>query len=32
MAGKTDAEVRAIYTDQELLDLGDRSLFFRYTL
>lgn len=32
MEGKTDAEVRAMYTDQELLDLGDQSPFFRYTL
>lgn len=32
MAGKTIEEVRAMYTDQELLDLGDRSPFFRYTL
>jgi hypothetical protein len=32
MEGKTDAEVRAMYTEQELLDLGDRSPFFRYTL
>lgn len=32
MAGKTDEEVRALYTDQELLDLGDLSPFFRYTL
>ena len=32
MEGKTDAEVRAMYTDQELLDLGDKSPFFRYTL
>ena len=30
--GKTDDEIRANYTDQELLDLGDRSPFFRYTL
>ena len=32
MVGKTDEEVRAKYTEQELLDLGDRSPFFRYTL
>ena len=32
MQGKTDAEVRAMYTDQQLLDLGDKSPFFRYTL
>ena len=30
--GQTDAEIRARYTDQELLDLGDKSPFFRYTL
>lgn len=30
--GKTDAEIRAQYTDQELLDMGDKSPFFRYTL
>jgi MFS family permease len=32
MEGKTDEEVRAMYTTQELLDLGDLSPFFRYTL
>jgi Major Facilitator Superfamily len=32
MAGKTDEDIRAMYTEQELLDLGDRSPFFRYTL
>lgn len=32
MVGKTDDEVRAMYTEQELLDLGDRSPFYRYTL
>jgi hypothetical protein len=32
MVGKTDEEVRAMYTDQELLDMGDLSPFFRYTL
>jgi hypothetical protein len=32
MQGKTDAEVRAQYTEQEMLDLGDRSPFFRYTV
>ena len=32
MADKTDEDVRAMYTLQELLDLGDRSPFFRYTL
>jgi hypothetical protein len=30
--GKTDAEIKAQYTDQELLDLGDRSPFYRYTV
>lgn len=32
MQGKTDEDVRAQYTDQELLDLGDRSPFYRYTV
>ncbi len=32
MVGKTDDEVRAMYTEQQLLDLGDRSPFYRYTL
>lgn len=32
MEGKTDAEIRAMYTEQELLDMGDKSPFFRYTL
>lgn len=32
MAEKTDAEIRAMYTDQQLLDMGDKSPFFRYTL
>jgi MFS family permease len=32
MAGKTDDEVRNSYTDQQLLDLGDRSPFYRYTV
>jgi hypothetical protein len=32
MEGKTDDEVLAMYSEQELLDLGDRSPFFRYTL
>lgn len=32
MQGKTDEEVEAQYTDQELLDLGDRSPFYRYTV
>lgn len=29
---KTEDEIRAGYTDQELLDMGDKSPFFRYTL
>jgi len=32
MEGKTAEEVRAAHTEQELLDMGDRSPFFRYTL
>ena len=32
MTEKSDDEIRAMYTEQELLDLGDRSPFFRYTL
>jgi hypothetical protein len=32
MRHKTDAEIRAQYTEQELLDLGDRSPFYRYTI
>ncbi len=32
MVGKTDAEVKAMYTDQELLDMGDKSPFYRYTV
>ncbi|OAP60835.1 hypothetical protein AYL99_05837 [Fonsecaea erecta] len=32
MAGKTDEEIKAQYTEQELLDLGDRSPFYRYTV
>lgn len=28
----TEEEIRARYTDQEMLDLGDRSPFWRYTL
>jgi dipeptide/tripeptide permease len=32
MVGKTDAEVRAMYSEQELLDLGDKSPFYRYTV
>ena len=32
MVGKTDEEVKAMYTEQELLDLGDKSPFFRYTV
>jgi hypothetical protein len=30
--GHTDEVVRARYTDQEMLDLGDKGPFFRYTL
>jgi hypothetical protein len=32
MVGKTDDEVKGQYTDQELLDLGDKSPFYRYTV
>ena len=32
MVGKSDEDILAQYTEQELLDLGDRSPFFRYTL
>ncbi|ORX93929.1 major facilitator superfamily domain-containing protein [Clohesyomyces aquaticus] len=32
MSEHTDEEIKARYTDQEMLDLGDRSPFFRYTL
>jgi hypothetical protein len=32
MEGKTVEEIKAQYTDEELLRLGDRSPFFRYTL
>ncbi|EXJ58571.1 hypothetical protein A1O7_05998 [Cladophialophora yegresii CBS 114405] len=32
MMGKTDDEVKAMYTEQELLDLGDKSPFYRYTV
>lgn len=32
MADKTVEDVKAMYTEQELLDLGDRSPLFRYTL
>lgn len=32
MAGRSMEEVRAGYTEEELLNLGDRSPFFRYTL
>ncbi|KAJ9607705.1 hypothetical protein H2200_007783 [Cladophialophora chaetospira] len=32
MVGKTDDEVKAMYTEQELLDLGDKSPFYRYTV
>lgn len=29
---KTEEEIKAQYTDQELLDMGDKSPFFKYTL
>ncbi len=32
MSEKTDDEIRAMYTEQELLDLGDKSPFYRYTI
>lgn len=32
MVGKTPEEVAAAYTEEELLALGDKSPFFRYTL
>ncbi|KAK5051047.1 hypothetical protein LTR84_003606 [Exophiala bonariae] len=32
MEGKTITEVKAMFAEQELLDLGDKSPFFRYTL
>jgi hypothetical protein len=32
MEGKTNTEVRAMFGEQELLDLGDKGPFFRYTL
>ena len=32
MTEKSDAEIRAMYTEQELLDLGDKSPFYRYTV
>lgn len=32
MAGRSPEEVTAQYTEEELLNLGDRSPFFRYTL
>lgn len=32
MVGKTDEEIKAQYTEQELLDLGDKSPFYRYTV
>ena len=32
MSEKSDDEIRARYTEQELLDLGDKSPFFRYTV
>jgi hypothetical protein len=32
MEGKTEDEITSMYTEQELLDLGDRNPFYRYTL
>jgi hypothetical protein len=32
LAEKTEEEIKAQYTEQELLDMGDRSPFFKYTL
>ncbi|KAF2705280.1 MFS general substrate transporter [Pleomassaria siparia CBS 279.74] len=32
LAENTEEEIRARYTEQEMLDLGDKSPFFRYTL
>lgn len=32
MVGKTAEDVRAMYTEEELLTLGDKSPFFRYTV
>lgn len=32
MEGKTEEEIRAQYTEEELMALGDRSPFYRYTL
>ena len=32
MEGKTDEEIMGKYTEQELLDLGDRNPFYRYTI
>lgn len=32
MEGKTEEEILSMYTEQELLDLGDKSPWFRYTL
>ena len=32
MADKSDDEIRSMYSTQELLDMGDRSPFYRYTL
>ena len=32
IAREGEAAVKARYTDQELLELGDKSPFFRYTL
>ncbi|CAK7216239.1 hypothetical protein SCUCBS95973_002744 [Sporothrix curviconia] len=30
--GQTEEQLRAQYTEQQLLDLGDQSVYFRYTL
>jgi hypothetical protein len=32
MEEQGEAAIRAMYTDQQLLDMGDRSPFYRYTL
>jgi hypothetical protein len=32
MDGKTFEEVKSMYSEEELLHLGDKSPFFRYTL
>lgn len=32
LEGKTDADIKSMYTEQQLLDMGDRSPFFKYTL